>query len=119
MAVKIVERKPAAIVRCGDQNMQMDLDGIMFSEATADGKGALPLMTGLCDSSPMKGDPVAARSLEQIRELLSAIDSSKSWLSGTAINECRWSEAELPLFLAKGPCRSTSGRALSSKRLQN
>jgi cell division protein FtsQ len=101
MAVKIVEREPAAIVRCAGQNMQMDLDGIMFSEATADGNGALPLLTGLCGSSPMKGAPVAARSLEQIRELLSAIDSSKSWLSGTAINECRWSESGITLILGE------------------
>ena len=92
IVVEIVEREPAAIVKCVGQNMQMDLDGILFSEATPDAKGVLLLITGLCESSPNKGDPVAARSLEQIKELLSAIDSSKNWLSGTAINECRWSE---------------------------
>jgi len=101
IVVKIVEREPAAIVKCANQNMQMDLDGILFSEATPDGTGALPLLTGLCDSNPRNGDPVAARSLEQIRELLSAIDSSKSWLSGTAINECRWSENGFTLILGE------------------
>ena len=41
LVVEIVEREPAAIVKCADQTMQMDLDGILFSEATADAKGAL------------------------------------------------------------------------------
>jgi cell division protein FtsQ len=101
LAVDIVERVPAAIVKCGDQNMQMDFDGILFSEATSDGNGALPLITGLCASNPGKGAPVAAHSLEQIRELLAAIDSSKSWLSGTAINECRFSENGFTLVLGE------------------
>lgn len=99
--VEIVEREPAAIVKCANQNMQMDLDGILFSEATPDGKGALPLLTGLCDSNARNGEHIAARSLEQIRELLSAINSSKSWLSGTAINECRWSENGFTLILGE------------------
>jgi hypothetical protein len=81
--------------------MQMDLDGILFSEATPGANGALPLITGFCGSNPNKGDPVAARTLEQIRELLSAIDSSKNWLSGTAINECRWSENGFTLVLGE------------------
>ncbi len=101
IVVEIVEREPAAIVKCAGQNMQMDLDGILFAEATPDGKGALPFVTGLCGSNPKEGDPVAARSLEQIRELLSAIDSSRSWLSGTAINECRWSENGFTLILGE------------------
>ena len=99
--VEIVEREPAAIIKCADQNMQMDLDGILFSEAAPGAKGALPLITGLCDSNPNKGDPVAARSLEQIKELLSAIDSSKTWLSEAAINECRWSENGFSLVLGE------------------
>ncbi|HIJ76336.1 MAG TPA: FtsQ-type POTRA domain-containing protein [Deltaproteobacteria bacterium] len=101
IVVEIVEREPAAIVKCADKNMQMDLDGILFSEATPGANGALPLITGFCGSNPNKGDPVAARTLEQIRELLSAIDSSKNWLSGTAINECRWSENGFTLVLGE------------------
>jgi len=101
LVVDIVEREPAAIVKCGDQNMQMDFDGILFSEATTDGNGALPLITGLCDSNPGKGAPVAAHRLEQIRELLAAIDSSKSWLSGTAINECRLNANGFTLVLGE------------------
>jgi cell division protein FtsQ len=101
LAVRIVEREPAAIVKCSGRNMLMDLDGILFAEATAEAEGTLPLITGLCDSNPRKGDPVAARSLEQIRELLAAIDSSKNWLSGTAINECRWSENGFTLVLGE------------------
>jgi len=101
IVVEIVEREPAAIVKCGDKNMQMDLDGILFSDATPDAKGTLPLITGLCGSNPNKGDPIAARSLEQIRELLSAIDSSKNWLSGTAIAECRWSASGFTLVFGE------------------
>jgi cell division protein FtsQ len=101
IVVDIVEREPAAIVKCGDQNMQMDFEGILFAEATPDGKGALPLITGLCGSNPKKGDSVTARSLEQIKELLAAIDSSKSWLAGTAINECRLNENGFTLVLGE------------------
>ena len=61
VVVAIVEREPAAIVKCGDKNMQMDIDGILFSEAAPDEKGSLPLITGLCDSGLKMGDPVAAR----------------------------------------------------------
>ena len=82
IVAEIVEREPAAIVRCGGKDMQMDIDGILFSEATPDEKRPLPLITGLCDSNIKIGDPVPARSMGQIRELLSAIDSSKSWLVG-------------------------------------
>ncbi|SPF32565.1 putative Cell division protein FtsQ [Syntrophobacter sp. SbD1] len=99
--VSIVEREPAAIVRCGDQDMQMDLEGILFSEATADENSPLPLVTGLCDSNRMKGNSLPAGSLEQIRALLAAIDGSKGWLSGTAINECRWTESGFTLILGE------------------
>ena len=101
MVVEIVEREPAAIVKCGDKYMQMDLDGILFSDATGDENGMLPLITGICGPNPNKGDPVAARSLEQIRELLSALESSKNWLSGTAINECRWSASGFTLVVGE------------------
>jgi cell division protein FtsQ len=101
VVAKIVEREAAAIVKCADQDMEMDRDGILFSEATPGSKGSLPLMTGLCGSNRRKGDPVAARSLEQIKELLAAIDNSTSWLSGTAINECRWDENGFTLVLGE------------------
>ncbi len=101
LVAAIVEREPAALVKCGGRIMQMDLDGILFSDATPDKNESLPLITGLCGSSFKKGDPVAARSLEKIKQLLSAIDNSKSWLSGTAINECRWSETGFTLVLGE------------------
>jgi len=101
LKASIVERTPAAIVKCGDQDMEMDLDGVLFCEAAPDEKGLAPLITGLCGPDLKKGDTVAASSLEQIKELLSAIDSSRSWLSGTAINECRWSENGFTLVLGE------------------
>ncbi|MGA2402268.1 MAG: FtsQ-type POTRA domain-containing protein [Syntrophobacteraceae bacterium] len=97
----IVEREPAAVVRCGDKDMLMDIDGILFSEATGDEKRSFPLMTGLCDSNIKAGNQVPARGLKAVRELLSAIDASKSWLSGTAINECRWDENGVTLILGE------------------
>ena len=101
IVAEIVEREPAAVVRCGGKDMQMDSEGILFSEAAPDEKSPLPLLTGLCDSNINLGDPVPARSLGQIRELLSAIDSSKSWLSGTAISECRWNENGFTLVMGE------------------
>lgn len=97
----IVEREPAAIIQCGDRRLQMDNDGILFSEAAADDKGALPLITGLCDSKLKQGDRINPRSLGLIREFLTAIDHSKSWLAGTAINECAWSENGFTLVLGE------------------
>ena len=101
IVAEIVEREPAAIVRCGGKDMLMDSEGILFSEAASDEKRPLPLITGLCDSNINLGDPVPASSTRQIRELLSAIDSSKSWLSGTAISECRWNENGFTLVMGE------------------
>ena len=101
LAAEIVEREPAATVRCGGKDMQMDIEGILFSEAAPDEKRPLPLITGLCDSNINLGDRVPARSMGPIRELLSAIDSSKNWLSGTAIGECRWNENGFTLVLGE------------------
>jgi cell division septal protein FtsQ len=97
----IVERTAAAIVACGDRNMEMDVDGILFSEATPDDGGTAPLITGLCGPGAKKGDSIAPESLGQIKELLAAIDNSKSWLSGTAISECRWSETGFTLVMGE------------------
>ncbi len=99
--VEIVEREPAAIVRCGGKDLQMDIDGILFSEAAPDEKRPLPLITGLCDSDINLGDQVPVRSLGPIREFLAAMDSSKSWLAGTAVNECRWNENGFTLVLGE------------------
>ena len=101
IVAEIVEREPAATIRCGGKDLQMDNEGILFSEAAPDEKRPLPLITGLCDSNIKLGDPVPARSMGQIRELLSAIDSSKSWLAGTAISECRWDENGFTLVLGE------------------
>ena len=79
----------------------MDPDGILFSDEAPDRNELLPLITGLCDSGSRKGDSIAARGLEEIRQLLAAVDNSKSWLSGTAINECRWSENGFTLILGE------------------
>ncbi len=101
IVAEIVEREPAAIVRCGGKDIQMDTEGILFSEAAPDEKRPLPLITGLCDSNINLGDLVPARSMGQIRELLSAIDSSRSWLAGTAISECRWNENGFTLVMGE------------------
>ncbi len=101
IVAEIVKREPAATVRCGGKDMQMDVEGILFSEAAPDEKRPLPLITGLCDPRIKLGDSVPQRSLGPIRELLSAIDSSKSWLAGTAISECRWNENGFTLVLGE------------------
>jgi len=101
LAVAIMEREPAAVVKCGDRDMLMDLEGALFSEATPDERGLLPYITGLCSPDLNKGDSIAAGSLAQIRGLLSAIDNSKSWLSARAINECRWDENGFTLIVGE------------------
>jgi hypothetical protein len=101
LVVEMVEREPAAIVMCGDRNMLMDMDGILYSEATRDEKGQLPYMTGLCSPGSGRGDSVAPSSFLQIKGLLSAIDSSKSWLSSRAISECRWDENGFTLIMGE------------------
>jgi len=101
LVVEILERKAVALVRCGDRIMQMDQDGILFSKEPPDKNESLALITGLCDSGLKKGDSIAARSLDEIMQLLAAVDNSKSWLSGTAINECRWSENGFTLIMGE------------------
>ncbi len=110
LAVEVVEREPAAIVKCGDLNMLVDLEGVLFSEATPDELGLLPYITGVCGPGSRKGDSVAAGGLTQIRALLSAIDNSKSWLSGTAISECRWDGDGFTLIVGERGVAITVGQ---------
>jgi hypothetical protein len=97
----IVEREPAAVVKCGERYIQMDTDGNLFSETTVGEKGGLPLITGLCDSNMKAGDWIGPRSLALIKEFLEAVEHSKSWLAGTAINECAWTENGFTLVLGE------------------
>ncbi len=117
IAVTIVEREPAAVVKCGDRYMLMDLDGFLFSEVAADARGTLPLITGLCDPNLRAGDQVPARNLGLIRQLLAAIDHSKSWLAGTAIDECSWSENGFTLVLGERAVPVDIGKDLFEQKI--
>jgi cell division protein FtsQ len=117
IVVAIDEREPAAVVKCGDSYMLMDIDGILFSEVAADARGALPLITGLCDPSLKTRDQVPARRLELIRQLLAAIDHSKSWLAGTAIDECSWSENGFTLVLGERAVPVDIGKDLFEQKI--
>jgi cell division septal protein FtsQ len=97
----VVEREPAAVVNCGELNMLMDLDGVLFAEATPDEKGALPYITGLCSPGSSKGDSVTARNLAQIKGVLSAMGNSRSWLSASTVSECRWDENGFTIIMGE------------------
>jgi cell division septal protein FtsQ len=101
MVAAIVERKPVAVVACEGSNMLMDSEGVLFAALSPDQKNSLPLMTGLCDSPVKTGDSIATDNLQPILELLSAIDDSKSWLSSSAIDECRWTKSGLTLIMGQ------------------
>ncbi len=117
IAVAIIERDPAAVVKCGDRYLLMDVDGFLFSEVAADAKGALPLITGLCDPNLKTGDQVPAHRLVLIRQLLAAIDHSKSWLAGTAIDECSWSENGFTLVLGERAVPVDIGKDLFEQKI--
>lgn len=99
--VTIVERRPAAIVRCGAKNMLMGFDGVLFSRADPGEKRPLLLVSGLCNPNLKKGDSVSPQNLQLIRNLRSAVTGSKSWLSETAIEECRWGKNGFTLVLGE------------------
>ncbi len=101
LVVEIVEREPVAVLRCGDNDMKMDVDGVLFSRAEGDENRSVPLITGICDPNLKLGDHISKRSQARIMELMSAIDHSGSWLSGTAINECNWNENGFTLVLGE------------------
>lgn len=117
IAVDIAEREPAALVKCGDRYMQMDIDGVLFSESSIDEKGTLPLITGLCDPNRKIGEQVSPRNLGTIKELLAAIDHSRSWLAGTAINECTWSENGFTLVLGERAVPVDIGKDAFEKKI--
>ncbi len=97
----IDERKPVAVVACGGRDMLMDSKGILFAETGPGQKNSAPLITGLCDPDAKPGDSVSAGSLRHISKLVSALDGSKTWLSSTAIDECRWSESGFTLIMGQ------------------
>ncbi len=101
LVANIVEREPVAILRCEDNYLMMDNEAILFSRASGNENHTVPLITGLCDQKLKVGDHVSARVQTQIMELLSAIDHSSSWLSGTAIDECRWNENGFTLIMGE------------------
>lgn len=97
----IVEREPVAVVECGGSDMLMDSKGVLFAEAKPGKKHSFPLVTGLCDSNVRTGDSVSALSLQRIGELMSAVENSKSWLSSTSIDECRWTASGFTLIMGQ------------------
>ncbi|MDR3555569.1 MAG: FtsQ-type POTRA domain-containing protein [Syntrophobacteraceae bacterium] len=101
LAAAIVERKPVAVVQCGGRNMLMDSKGVLFAETSPGQKNPLPLITGLCDSTVKTGDSVSEGSLRYISELLSAVSGSKSWLSSSSIDECRWTRDGFTVILGQ------------------
>lgn len=100
IAVSIVERRPVAVLRCGEQNMLMDSKGLIFAKVNPGQKNPFPLITGLCGADVKTGDRVGADSLQHINELLSAVEDSK-WLSTSAIDECRWAGDGFTIILGK------------------
>ena len=117
MVAAIVERKPVAVVECGGQDMLMDSKGVLFARMSPGRKNALPLMTGLCGSGVKAGDSVSAGSLEHMGELLSALEDSKSWLSGSAVDECRWTGNDLTLIMGQRAVPVNFGREGFQRKL--
>jgi cell division septal protein FtsQ len=101
LAAAIVERKSVAMVQCGGRNMLMDSKGVLFAETSPGQKNPLPLITGLCDSTVKTGDSVSEDSLHHISELLAAVSGSKSWLSSSSIDECRWTRDGFTVVLGQ------------------
>ncbi|MDR3567749.1 MAG: FtsQ-type POTRA domain-containing protein [Syntrophobacteraceae bacterium] len=117
VAAEIVERKPLAVVACEGCNMLMDSEGVLFARIDPGQKNSLPLMTGLCDPGVKTGDSVSAERLQHVTELLSAIDDSKSWLSGSAIDECRWGKNGFTLIMGQRAIPVNFGRQDFQKKL--
>ena len=100
IVAEITEREPLAIVKTNDFYM-LDAEGFLFARAVPEENRGLRVITGLCDPGLGMGDSVPARKLEHVKELIAALDKSKSWLSPGSVIESRWSAAGFVLVLGE------------------
>jgi cell division septal protein FtsQ len=100
VVAEITEREPLAMVK-GNDFYLIDADGILFARTVPEENRGIPLLTGICDPRLTVGDSVPARSLEQIKELVAALDKSKSWLPLNSVLECQWSSTGFVLVLGE------------------
>lgn len=100
IVAEIKEREPIALLRCGESTWLIDDEGILFAKAP-DENLPLPIVSGLCGLDPQEGGAVPARGMREIRELMAALDRSRSWLSPTSVRECQWNAGGFTLVLGE------------------
>jgi cell division septal protein FtsQ len=100
IVAEITEREPIAIVK-GDDFYMVDAEGLLFTRAVPEENRGLPVITGIADPGIEVGSSVPARKFEHIKELVAALDKSKSWLPSNSVIECRWSSAGFELVLGE------------------
>ncbi|MHC1729758.1 MAG: cell division protein FtsQ/DivIB [Syntrophobacteraceae bacterium] len=101
IVAEITEREQIATVKCGDSFLLLDNDGMLFAQTSLEGERTIPLITGLCGPNLKEGGSLSARSLEQIKALLAALDDSRNWLSTASVQECRWKPNGFTLVLGE------------------
>ena len=91
MVVEVVEREPMALVQAEDVFL-MDTEGKLFARAGgAYDRQELLLFTGFSGLGLHEGSHLPSEALDDLRELLAALDKKKGWLPVGSISECRWS----------------------------
>jgi cell division protein FtsQ len=116
IVAEITEREPLAIVKGNDFYM-IDAEGVLFARAVPEENRGIRLITGICDPGLGVGSSVPARSLERVKELVAALDKSKSWLPPSSVLECRWSPAGFVLILGEREVPVEIGRENFEQKL--
>lgn len=101
IVAEIVEREPLAVVQCGNSRMLVDDEGVLFARAVPEENLSVPIVSGVCGAGLKEGATMPSRDLGHIKELASALEKSRDWLSSSTVRECQWNANGFTLVLGE------------------
>ncbi len=93
LAIEVIEREPIAII-LADGLYLLDKEGRLFVQTSIEESPGLLLVTGFSEQGLHEKDFLPSGPMEALRELLTALEKSRSWLPIQLISECRWRNYE-------------------------
>ncbi len=101
IVVEIVEAEPLALMKGGESYYLMDENGTLFDRSLPETSRNLPIITGMCSPRLKEGDTIPGHNLSRVKELVSALNESRSWLPPSSVGECKWSLSGFTLVLGE------------------
>jgi len=101
IVVEIVEKEPLALMKGGESYFLIDENGTLFERGLPESSRNVPIITGMCNPRLKEGDAIPGHNLSRVKELVSALNESRSWLPPSSVGECKWSLSGFTLILGE------------------